>query len=117
VNSILSISAKKLWDPFPDTSYLQQPGFEDRYQQFHNEDFGFLGIRAEAEIVAHGVCQTIASGGLWGIESDSDRSYLCEIEQEEVDHLKAILQSLGFSEQAIQQSISSLPPAEQSSAC
>jgi hypothetical protein len=117
MNRILSITAKQLWDPFRDTSYLQQPGLEDRYQQFRNGDFGFIGIQAVAEIVADGVCQTITSGGLWAIESDSDRSYLCEIEQEEVDHLKAILQSLGFSERAIQQSISSLPPSEPSSAC
>lgn len=106
MNRILNITAKQLWDPFPDASYLEQPGFEDRYQQFHNGDFGFIGIQAEAEIVAHGVCQTITSGGLWGIESDSDRSYLSEIEQEELQELRAILQSLGFSEEVIQQSIS-----------
>jgi hypothetical protein len=106
VNRILNITTKQLWDPFPDTSYLQQSGFEERYQQFHNGDFGFIGIRAEAEIVAHGVCQTITSGGLWGIESDSDRSYLSEIEQEELQELKAILQSLGFSQEAVQQSLS-----------
>jgi hypothetical protein len=91
VNQIVSITAKQLCDPFPDTSYLESPGFEDRYQQYRNGDFGFLGIRAEAEIVVNGVCQTITSGGLWGIESDFDRQYLSEVEQEEVDQLKAIL--------------------------
>jgi hypothetical protein len=98
VNQILSITAKRLWDPFPDTSYLESPGFEDRYQQYQNGDFAFIGIRSEAEIVVHGVCQVITSGGLWGIESDSDRQYQTEIEQEEVDQLKAMLQSLGFSD-------------------
>ena len=62
------------------------------------ETSAFIGIRAEAEIVVHGVCQTITSGGLWGIESDSARQYLSDVEQEEVDQLKAILQSLGFSD-------------------
>jgi hypothetical protein len=105
VNHIVSVATKQLCDPFPDTSYLRQPGFEDRYQQFQNGDFRFIGIQAEAEIVIDGVCQTITSGGLWGVESDSDRSYLSEVEQEEVEQLKAILRSLGFSEQSLQQNI------------
>jgi len=95
---IVSISTKQHWDPFPDTSYLEAPEFEDRFQCYRNGDFSFLGITAEAEIVVNGVCQTITSGGLWGIESDSDHQYLCEVEQEEVDQLKAILQSLGFTD-------------------
>ena len=94
MNQILRITAKQLWDPFPDTSYLETPGFEERYQQYQNGDFGFIGIRAEAEIVINGVCQIVTSGGLWGIESDSDRHYLSEVEQEEIDQLKAILGSL-----------------------
>ena len=98
MKQILSITTKQIDDPFPDTSYLESPGFEDRYQQYQNGDFGFIGIRAEAEILVHGVCQTITSGGLWGIESDSDHQYLSEVEQEEIDQLKAILQSLGFSD-------------------
>ena len=101
MNRVLSITAKQLSDPFPDTSYLESPDFADRYQQHQNGDFSFIGIRAEAEIVVNGVCQTITSGGLWGIESDSDRHYLSEIEQEEVDQLKAILQSLRFSDPEI----------------
>jgi hypothetical protein len=51
--------------------------------------------------VVNGVCQTITSGGLWGIESDSDHEYLVEIGQQEVDQLKAILQTLGFSDSQI----------------
>jgi hypothetical protein len=35
--------------------------------------------------VVNGVCQTITSGGLWGIESDSSRQYLSEVEQEGED--------------------------------
>ncbi|MGA3317004.1 MAG: hypothetical protein ABSC64_11275 [Candidatus Korobacteraceae bacterium] len=75
----------------------KSPGFEERYQHYQNGDFAFIGIRAEAEIVVNGVCQVITSGGLWGIESDSDLQYLAEIEHQEVDPLKAIPQSLGFS--------------------
>ena len=98
MKQILSITAKQLPDPFPDTSYLEAEGFEHRRQQYENGGFEFIGVRAEAEIVVNTVCQTITSGGLWGIESDSDHQYLVEIENEEVDQLKAILQSLGFSD-------------------
>jgi len=94
---ILSITIRHRWDPDPDTSYLEAPEFADRYRQYRNGEFGFIGIRAEAEIVVNGVCQTITSGGLWGIESDSDRSYFSEVEQEEIEQLKLILESLGFS--------------------
>ena len=102
INRILSISTKHLWDPDPDTSYLEAAEFEDRYRQYRNDEFGFIGIRAEAEIVVGGVCQTITSGGLWGVESDSDRSYLAEVEQEEIGQLQSILESLGFSAATIQ---------------
>jgi hypothetical protein len=38
VNQIMSITAKQLWDPCPDTSYPESTGFEDRYQQYQNGD-------------------------------------------------------------------------------
>ena len=38
MNQIVSITAKQLFDPFPDTSYLESPGFEQRYQQYQNGD-------------------------------------------------------------------------------
>ena len=41
----------------------------------------------EVLVTGRGVCQIITSGGLSGIESDSDRQYLSEVEQEEVDPL------------------------------
>ncbi len=107
----MSITTKHLWDPSPDASYLDAPGFEDRYRQYRNGDFNYLGIRAEAEIVVNGVCQTITSGGLWGIESDSDRTYLSAVEQDELEQLKSILESLGFSAATIQQSRRSLKRA------
>ncbi|MGO8717740.1 MAG: hypothetical protein ACLQMO_00810, partial [Acidobacteriaceae bacterium] len=90
MNRISSITAKQIVDPFPDASYLESEGFHDRRQQYDNGDFGFIGIQAEAEIVVAGVCQTITSGGLWGIESDSTTDYLSEIEKEEIEQLREI---------------------------
>jgi hypothetical protein len=105
MNRILNITTKQRWDPFPDLSYLEQPGFEDRLQQFRNDEFSFVGISAEAEIVVNGVCQMITSGGLWGIESDSDQTYLDEIAQEELAELKVILESIGFTPEAVAQAL------------
>ena len=70
-------------------------------EELNNGEWNFIGIQARAEIVLDGVCQTIRSGGLWGIESDSDDSYFQEVEQEELTSLRGILHTMGFSKRAI----------------
>ena len=104
---ILKIEVKRMDDPDTDTSYLEQEGFEDRLAKYNNGDFRYIGIRAEAEIVINSVIQRISSGGLWGTESDSDESYLKEIEQEELSDLRSILHELGFSKRAIAAAVKS----------
>lgn len=98
---ILKIEVKRQYDSDPDTSYLEQEGFEDRLEQYRNGSFAFIGIWAEAEVTTGNVVQTIRSGGLWGTEDDSEESYLKEIEGEEIAALRAELYSLGFSKRAI----------------
>lgn len=72
----------------------------------------FIGIQAESSVVLLGVkpdgrfehgsvVQRIHSGGLWGIESDSDKSYIEEIESEQLSELRTELKALGFSSRAI----------------
>ena|ERR1041385_7004059 len=80
----------------------------ERMESLNASDWCYLGIRAEAKVVVvpfsndHGVVvQRITSGGLWGIESDSDRSYLDEIQKDELANLKSELLALGFSTRAI----------------
>lgn len=61
------------------------------------DDWHFVGIRAVAEIVsANHVCHSIKSGGLWGIESDADKSYLNEVALVEIEQLRAELRDFGF---------------------
>jgi len=59
-----------------------------------------VGVRAEAQIATGGpkywTVQTVTSGGLWGIESDSDESYFDEVGAEELAALRTILEDLGF---------------------
>jgi hypothetical protein len=74
-----------------------------RMEDLNNGQWCFIGIRAGAEytVQQHGVIQTMTSGGLWGIESDSDESFFKEIEQEQLSELKEQLHAIGFSYRAI----------------
>jgi hypothetical protein len=77
----------------------------ERMERLQHGDWCYIGIRAEAEILvpsgSASVVQEITSGGLWGVESDSDREYLAEIEAEELSSLREQLQAVGFSKRAV----------------
>ena len=100
---ILNVEVQIIPDADPDTSYLDQPEFEDRKQAYESGDFGFVGIRARAQVQAEkfGSIQTITSAGLWGIEDDSGRAYLAEVAGEELRDLRATLLAMGFSRRAV----------------
>jgi hypothetical protein len=83
----------------------------DRMESLNAGNWCYIGIRAEARIIvnehiigpaaSHGIAQTITSGGLYGIESDSGKEHLAETAQEELTSLKTELLALGFSKRAI----------------
>ena len=103
---ILKIVVEYSSDNDPDTSYLYQDGFEDRRQQWLDGQFHFIGIYSKAIVqLGNSLLQTIKSGGLWGIESDSDQSYLKEIEREEISQLTQELTAIGFSQSTIKSAI------------
>jgi hypothetical protein len=99
---VRAIRVRVLHDEDPDTSYFDSgdPEYKDqdeeRRQAYENGDFSFVGVRAEAEVVVEGVIQTITSGGLWGIESDSGE-YVKDVALEEYDNLREILKAIGVS--------------------
>jgi hypothetical protein len=95
-NTILGSCVCWQEDESPDVSYLEQEEFADRLREYRRGDFFFQGCWAEAEICVNGVIQTIRSGGLWGIDSDSESAYKELIEAEEKAALAEILVSLGF---------------------
>jgi hypothetical protein len=76
-----------------------------RMESLNRGDWSYIGIKAEAEISipsgSYSTLQTIHSGGLWGIESDSDKSYFAEVQADELANLRAQLSALGFSKRAI----------------
>lgn len=90
----------------------------ERMESLNADQWCYIGIRAEAEIQVEATWensvvskvswskpiapyQTITSGGLWGIESDSDHDYLESVEKEELTELRGQLKALGFSSRAI----------------
>jgi len=89
-----------------DCDYLARKyNYEDykRMESLNNGDICFIGIIAEATILipnsygTYSQSQRITSGGLWGIESDSDKSYIAEVETEQLADLKDQLKALGIS--------------------
>jgi hypothetical protein len=89
------VYALVLPDEDPDPSYLDQERFEERREAYERGDFHFVGVRAVADIEVGGVNQEIASGGLWGIESDSGDDYFATVAKDEYDQLVDILGDLG----------------------
>jgi hypothetical protein len=73
----------------------------ERMERLNRGDWAYIGVRADAEIIVDGISQDISSGGLWGVESDSDRAYLAEIDGEQLSELRDQLRALGFGTRAI----------------
>lgn len=85
-------------DELANDEEVQKYGREDfeRMKSLDNGDWRFIGIRAVAEVSSeHGAIQRLSSGGLWGIESDSEGSYFGEVAKEELGQLRAELEAYG----------------------
>jgi hypothetical protein len=67
-----------------------------RYEAYNRGEWHMTFCQAKATVSVHGVMQTITSGGLAGVESDSDASYFKEIEAEQREELNGILTEFGF---------------------
>ena len=93
----------------PGTADFQKYGKHDweRMEAYERKQWCFVGLRAEAKIVVNGICQTISSGGLWGIESDSEDAYFAEVAQEELHSLADLLTELGFTKRQINAAVKS----------
>jgi hypothetical protein len=75
----------------------------ERMEDYNANGWCYLGLRAVAkyQTSSGSPIQTLSSGGLWGIESDSDSSYFAEVAGEELAQLRTELKALGFSARAI----------------
>lgn len=86
-----------------ETGNLESPRQDfERMEAYNRGDWCMIGICAKAEVVLTGnAVQTIHSGGLWGVESDSGDEYLNTVKEEEADALAAELAALGVGKRAI----------------
>lgn len=96
----------------PSDNYLGEPAEDiakytredyERMEAYNRDEWSYIGIRAVAQVQLqqHGTIQTVKSGALWGIESDSDESYFREVADEQLHELRATLHQMGFSKRAI----------------
>lgn len=89
----------------------------DRMESLNRGDWCFIGISAEAVILlpqkdGSGAYQVFHSGGLYGIESDSERSYIESEQKNQLAELRDVLRSFGFSSRAISQAFKSIERKE-----
>lgn len=82
----------------PGTDNYKEYGMQDylRMESINNGNIWFMGIIAKAILNVAGTVQSISSGGLWGIESDSSKDYIIEIEHEQLNKVKEQLQALNI---------------------
>lgn len=92
-------------DEDPDLSYLEPAPdntnkkslkhLAELRKKYETGELFHVGCWAEAEVIHNGQLQWLRSAGLWGIESDSPRSYCEEIAREELHQLKEQLNIYG----------------------
>ena len=74
--------------------------------QRYGDTWCMIGIQAKAQVMVKivgdsWICQDIRSGGLWGIESDSDEDFFKQVDEEELNNLRDNLLALGFKDDEI----------------
>lgn len=99
---LVSIQIVRAFDESPDTSYLEQDGWEEERAQYEAGEWFYIGLYARAFVTFRTPQGGSAGGfhvrscGLWGIESHSGSDYLKDIAEEELSELKDLLEPLGF---------------------
>lgn len=88
-------------DPDPDPSYLDQPEWVERKKEYERDAFHFMHVYALCEVLVpsgtpSGYFTTFPLGtpGLYGIESDSDKSYFEDVYADECRSLEHMLKVL-----------------------
>ena len=95
------IVMETLPDPCPDTSYLEQEGFEERLRQADNGLFGFMGIRASCTVLIgigkadHVILHSFKSPGIWNVETDSSQEHIQMLFEDERSILLTMLDAIG----------------------
>lgn len=89
-------------DDSPDTSYLDQKGFEERKRQYRDGYLAFAYLRADAVIKVNNTIQIVRSPGVGGVEYEHEiDQFVRDTWKEEIDMLKHDLRAMGFQEREI----------------
>lgn len=104
------ITIRSQIDTNPDLSFLTADSDEDRrtarslerrLRAYRRGDWEMIGVWAEC-IVSYPISsrgdrrlETLRSGGLWGVESDSDPDYLSDVQQAQVLELRQHAERFG----------------------
>lgn len=73
-----------------------------RMEAYNNGQWWYIGVEAWAEVqLGSEVCQHVRSGGVWGIESDSDAAYITECQDNQLAQLRTELEQCGFTKRMI----------------
>lgn len=115
--TVSRIELRFIRDDNPDLSYLEQDCFNEdtgapdsvdygqrRLAAYNAGEWSCYGLRAIAWIRLPSdppfgtTGPMIVSGGLWGIESDSDESYFFEVFSQEFDDLREDLKKYGITD-------------------
>lgn len=91
-------------DPETAAEYLRQD--RERIDAYNRGEWYAMGISASCSLWRNhpGHAQHVAevfTGGLWGVESDSDESYIRSVEDDQLDELRDILADMGIPEDHI----------------
>jgi hypothetical protein len=90
----------------------------ERMEALQRGEWFYLGIKARATIATSKdgkdwTLNTVESGGLWGIESDSNDSDKKEMADDELINLCVIFEELGFSFEDIGKSVTNVKTVEE----
>jgi len=105
------MKVEQLLDSDADTEYLDKPVNKNRKEEYADNKFCYVGLRATAEIKipmhkqsnwekGQGcwMHQIISSGGIWSIESDSPKAHMRAMAKNTLEELREMLLELDFDE-------------------
>ena len=111
----IEIKVEHVDDSDPDLSWLDQSdaemgeGFEAKSAErkaTYGETWSTIGIQAAAvyliPVDSGSSIQTVVSGGLWGVETDSDAAYIAEIEEQELAEVRELMDKLGIVHEGVE---------------
>lgn len=93
------------YDPDSRPEMSGDPEYEEedreRIAAWERDEWRYIGIFLECDLIVSGTVQKIRTPGLWGIEDDSGEDYFNEVAEEQYDELVGILEELGVSERQV----------------